>query len=62
MEVLTVSEVAEVLKMTKKTIYNYIKGGQLKASKIGNRMRIKVSDLEVFLENGTDKGYLEKLK
>lgn len=62
MELLTIQEVANILKMTRKTIYNYINGGQLKASKLGNRMRVKTTDLEEFLERGTEAQYLTKLK
>ncbi|MBU1144590.1 MAG: helix-turn-helix domain-containing protein [Firmicutes bacterium] len=51
----TVDEIKEILKVTQRTLYNYIKSGNLKAVKIGKYWRIKKSDLEEFLENGTNK-------
>jgi len=50
----TIDEIAEILKVTQRTIYNYIKSGSLKAIKIGKYWRIKHSDLEQFLEKGTN--------
>ena len=40
MEVLSAEEVAEILKVSKRTVYNEIERGNLKAKKIGNRYRI----------------------
>jgi len=50
----TLEEIKEILKVTRRTLYNYIKSGNLKAVKIGKYWRIKQSDLEEFLENGTN--------
>lgn len=50
----TIDEIAEILKVTQRTIYNYIKSGSLKAVKIGKYWRVKHSDLELFLETGTN--------
>jgi len=50
----TIDEIAEILKVTQRTIYNYIKSGALKAIKIGKYWRVKQSDLEQFLEFGTN--------
>jgi excisionase family DNA binding protein len=50
----TIDEIAEILKVTQRTIYNYIKSGSLKAIKIGKYWRVKQSDLEQFLEFGTN--------
>jgi len=50
----TIDEIAEILKVTQRTIYNYIKSGTLKAIKIGKYWRVKHSDLEKFLETGTN--------
>ncbi len=51
----TIEEITEILKVTQRTVYNYIKAGQLKAIKIGKYWRIKHTDLQVFLETGTNK-------
>ena len=50
----TLEEIKEILKVTRRTLYNYIKSGNLKAIKIGKYWRIKQSDLEEFLEKGTN--------
>lgn len=44
----TVPEIAELLKVSERSINRYIKSGKLKASKIG-WWRIKKSDLDEFL-------------
>ncbi len=49
----TIDEVAKTLKVTQRTIYNYIKSGTLKAIKIGKHWRIRHEDLELFLRVGT---------
>lgn len=51
----TIEEITEILKVTQRTVYNYIKAGQLKAIKIGKYWRIKHTDLQIFLETGTNK-------
>lgn len=50
----SIDEIADILKVTQRTIYNYIKSGSLKAIKIGKYWRIKHSDLEQFLATGTN--------
>jgi len=49
----TVEEITKILKVTQRTLYNYIKSGTLKAVKIGKYWRVKHTDLQVFLEKGT---------
>jgi excisionase family DNA binding protein len=49
----TVEEITEILKVTQRTLYNYIKSGSLKAVKIGKYWRVKHTDLQDFLEKGT---------
>ena len=44
----TLSEIAEMLRLSRKTIYRYIKSGKLKASKVG-QWRIKQGDLDKLL-------------
>jgi len=49
----TVEEIAGILKVTERTLYNYIKSGLLKAIKIGKYWRIKHADLQNFIDKGT---------
>ena len=49
-ELLTVAEVAELLKLNKQTVRNWIDAGYLKAFHVGRRVRIRRSDLEELLE------------
>lgn len=46
-----VEEVAEILQVTKMTIYRYIKAKKIKAYKIGKEIRIDGTDFEAFLES-----------
>jgi len=50
-EFLTVKEVAEILKVTKMTIYRYIKAGKITAYKIGKDFGIEKAEFGKFLEN-----------
>jgi excisionase family DNA binding protein len=45
----TIDEVAQILKVSKRTVYNYIKSGFLKAIKVGKYWRVMHTDLETFL-------------
>lgn len=60
-KVYTVEEALEVLKVTRRTLYRYIKAGQIKAVKLGREYRITEEALKDFLEHGTEDNYLEKL-
>lgn len=51
-EFLTVAEIAELLKLNKQTVRNWIDAGKLPAIHAGRRVRIVRSDLERFLEEG----------
>ena len=48
---LSVKQVAEMLSLTPRTIYKYIKSGKLKAYKIGYVWRIYEQDLERFIKS-----------
>ena len=61
-KVYTTDEALEVLKVTRRTLYRYIKAGQIKAIRIGREYRITEDALKDFLERGTDSNYLEKLQ
>lgn len=60
-KVYKIDEVAEMLKVTRRTIYNYVKSNQLKAMKMGREWRITHQAIEEFLKTGTEKNYLDKL-
>lgn len=49
-EFLTVSEIAELLKLNQQTIRNWIDAGKLPAFHIGRRVRVKREDFERLLE------------
>ena len=49
---LTVAEVAEVLRVSNMTVYRLIKGGELAALRVGKNYRIRESELEIFLSAG----------
>lgn len=48
----TVAEVAEMLKLTTKTVYELIKSGKISVTKIGGSIRISESELKRVLEEG----------
>ena len=47
---LTLTEVIERLKITRRTAYNWIKSGALKASRAGRSYRVSAQDLETFIK------------
>jgi len=49
---LTVAEVAEVLRVSTMTVYRLIKAGELPAFRVGKNYRIQESELEAFLAAG----------
>lgn len=58
-KVYTLEELTGILKVTRRSIYNYVKAGQLKAVKIGREWRVTQKALDDFLEHGTEAGYYE---
>ncbi len=52
-KVFTLDEVADILKVTKRTLYNYIKAGTLKAVKMGKYWRVSEESLQAFISTGT---------
>src|SRR5574341_506035 len=54
--VLTVRQVADYLQLTELTIRSYIRSGRLPASKLGKSYRIRMSDVELFLERTRQHG------
>ena len=51
MEFYTTKEVAEMLKVTKKTINQYVREGKIKAINMGNQYRFTKEQIEEFVEN-----------
>ena len=49
MKVYTIEALVEVLQVTRRTIYNYLKDGRLKAVKMGKYWRVTEKQLEEFL-------------
>ena len=49
----TIEEISSILKVTQRTVYNFIKSGNLKAIKIGKYWRIKHTDFQDFVDKGT---------
>lgn len=47
--VYTLDEVADILTLTKRTLYTYIKEGKLKAVKIGREWRVSEETLRKFI-------------
>ena len=54
LRIYTLKEVADILKVTRRSIYNYIKEGKLKAVKIGREWRVTEDALKAFLNKGTE--------
>ena len=52
----TLEEVMIILQVARRTVYNYIKNGDLKAVKMGKYWRVREEDLEEFTKTGTKKG------
>ena len=62
LKVYTADEVMGILKVKRRTLYNYIKGGQLHGFKVGQNWRFTAEEVERFLKEGIEKNYTEKLK
>lgn len=48
---LTVAEVATVIRVSRMTVYRLIRRGQLKAMRVGRNYRVREDDLELYLES-----------
>ncbi len=51
----TLEELAEKLQVTRRTLYNYIKSGKLKANKVVSKWIVTEEQLRDFIEGKTDK-------
>ena len=52
MKVYTLEELVDLLKVTRRTLYNYIKSGRLKAVKMGKYWRVTQKQLDAFFSEG----------
>lgn len=50
-EILTLPEVAQLLKVAEKTVYTMAQKGQFPAFKVGGRWRFKRADLDQWIED-----------
>lgn len=48
----TLQEVANMLKVSRQTIYNYVTAQKLKATKYGKEYRVTEENLQEFIEKG----------
>lgn len=48
----TLQEVADVLRVSRQTIYNYVTAKRLKATKLAKEYRVTEEDLQDFMKNG----------
>ena len=53
-KVYTLEEISYLIKITRRTLYDYVKTGKLKAVKIGRTWRVTEKQLEEFLSTGTN--------
>lgn len=53
-EVYTLEEVQRLLQVTRRTLYNWIKSGKLKAFRAGRQWRVTKEALEDFTRTGTN--------
>jgi excisionase family DNA binding protein len=53
-KVYSLKEVEQILKVSQRTLYNYIKSGKLKAVKMGKYWRVSHEALKDFTEHGTE--------
>lgn len=52
-KVYTLDEVADILKVTRRTLYTYVKEGKLPAVKMGKYWRVTQDSLQAFISTGT---------
>lgn len=56
---MTLVEVAEYLKIAKRTAYGWVKSGELPGFKVGNAWRFERADIDAWLQEQKRKGNLE---
>ena len=50
---LTVPEVAKMLRMSRQTIYNMVKSGDIPHFRVGNKVRLNRADLDALMQTKT---------
>ena len=55
LKIYTLVEVAEMLQVTRRTLYNYLKDGRLKGNKVVGKWIITEEQLKDFIEGKTDR-------
>lgn len=45
-------EVAQITRVTRQTVYNHVRAGKLKATKIGRDYMVKETNLKQYIEQG----------
>lgn len=53
---LTVAEVASIMRVSRMTVYRLIRRGQLKAIRVGRNYRVTEEDLKAYLESSAVTG------
>jgi len=53
-KLLTVNEVAKILRVSNMTIYRLVKGKQIPAIRVGKNYRIKETDVDNYLNRGSE--------
>lgn len=48
----TLQEVADILRVSRQTIYNYVTAKRLRATKYGKEYRVTEADLQELIKNG----------
>lgn len=54
-KVYTLQEVADILRVTRQTIYNQVNAKHLKATKVGRTYRVTEEDLQEYIQNGRNR-------
>ena len=54
-KLLTVNEVANILRVSNMTVYRLVKSGQIPAIRVGKNYRIKESDVSAYLTRGSER-------
>lgn len=52
-QLLTVHEVAKILRLNPLTVYGYIRAGKIRAAKFGRTYRVSMEDLQTFIDRHT---------
>jgi excisionase family DNA binding protein len=52
---LTVNEVAELMRVSNMTIYRLIKSGEINATRVGRSYRLRQRDVDAYLTKGSER-------